>query len=76
VVYGDIPVKNRIRLLREMHGMTQEGLAEALGVHRQTILATERGKFDPSLDLAFRIARYFDVSLEEVFIWEEPDSGR
>lgn len=56
--------------------MTQEGLAEALGVHRQTILATERGKFDPSLDLAFRIARYFDVSLEEVFIWEEPDSGR
>jgi len=54
-----------------MHDMTQEDLAQKTGVTRQTILAIEKGKYVPSLDLAFRIARYFDVNIEEVFTYEE-----
>ena len=53
-----------------MHDLTQEGLAKELGVTRQTILAIEKGKYDPSLDLAFKIANYFDVKIEEVFVYE------
>ncbi len=54
-----------------MHDLTQEALAQDLGVTRQTILAIEKGKYDPSLDLAFKIARYFGVRLDEVFIHNE-----
>lgn len=54
-----------------MHDLTQEGLAKELGVTRQTILAIEKGKYDPSLDLAFKIARYFEVTIEEVFTYGE-----
>jgi len=50
-----------------MHDLTQEALANELGVTRQTILAIEKGKYDPSLDLAFKIARYFGVTIEDVF---------
>ena len=64
-------MKNRIKVFRAMHDLTQEDLANALGVTRQTILAIEKGKYDPSLDLAFKIARYFKVSIEEIFIYEE-----
>jgi putative transcriptional regulator len=53
-----------------MHDLTQEGLAKELGVTRQTILAIEKGKYDPSLDLAFKIAKYFNVKIEEVFVYE------
>jgi putative transcriptional regulator len=63
-------MKNRIKVFRAMHDLTQENLAHALGVTRQTILAIEKGKYDPSLDLAFKIARYFKVPLEEVFLYE------
>ncbi|HJK04438.1 MAG TPA: helix-turn-helix transcriptional regulator, partial [Methanocorpusculum sp.] len=49
---------------------TQEGLAQALGVTRQTILAIEKGKYDPSLELAFRMARYFNTTIEEIFTFE------
>jgi putative transcriptional regulator len=63
-------MKNRIKVYRAMHDLTQEALATELGVTRQTILAIEKGKYDPSLDLAFKIARYFDVSIEEVFIYD------
>jgi putative transcriptional regulator len=63
-------VKNRIKVLRAMHDLTQEGLARDLGVTRQTILAIEKGKYDPSLDLAFRIARYFHTTIEETFTYE------
>lgn len=63
-------MKNRIKVYRAMHDLTQEALATELGVTRQTILAIEKGKYDPSLDLAFKIARYFDVSIEEVFLYE------
>ena len=64
-------MKNRIKVFRAMHDLTQEALAKDLGVTRQTILAIEKGKYDPSLDLAFKIARYFGVSINEIFIYDE-----
>lgn len=53
-----------------MNDLTQEALANELGVTRQTILAIEKGKYDPSLELAFKIARYFGVGMDEIFIYE------
>ncbi len=65
-------IANRIRRLRFDHGeMTQEQLAERVGVTRQTILALEARKYCPSLELAFRIARAFGVSVADVFQYEE-----
>lgn len=63
-------MKNKIKVFRAMHDMTQENLAQAIGVTRQTILAIEKGKYTPSLDLAFKIARHFKVNVEEVFDYE------
>lgn len=63
-------MKNRLRELREERGLTQEELAKALGVTRQTIIAIEKGKYDPSLRLAFKIARLFNVKIEDIFIYE------
>jgi putative transcriptional regulator len=60
-------MKNKIKVHRAMHDLTQETLAAELGVTRQTILAIEKGKYDPSIDLAFRIARFFSVSVEDLF---------
>ena len=60
-------MKNRLRELRQERGITQEELAEALGVTRQTIIAIEKGKYDPSLRLAFKIARFFGKKIEEIF---------
>jgi len=65
------PMKNKIKVFRAMHDMTQEDLAQTIGVTRQTILAIEKGKYVPSLDLAFRIARHFNVNIEEVFTYDE-----
>jgi putative transcriptional regulator len=64
-------MKNKIRIFRAMHDLTQEHLADAIGVNRQTILAIEKERYVPSLDLAFKISRYFGVNIEEVFIFEE-----
>ncbi|MFC2017905.1 helix-turn-helix transcriptional regulator [Chloroflexota bacterium] len=65
-------ISNRIRRLRFDHGeMTQEELAAGAGCTRQTIIALEQGKYVPSIELAFKIARVFGVSLEEVFQYEE-----
>jgi putative transcriptional regulator len=70
---GSTPVVNRIRELRFLQGeMTQQQLADAVGVSRQTIVATEQSKYAPSLELAFRIARAFGVPLEEVFSFVDP----
>jgi len=55
--------------------MTQQALAEKAGVSRQTIIAVEAGKYSPSLDLAFRIAKVFDVQITEVFSYEDKDSS-
>jgi putative transcriptional regulator len=64
-------MKNKIKVYRAMQDLTQEDLAKAIGVTRQTILAIEKGKYVPSLDLAFRISRHFKVNIEEVFSYEE-----
>lgn len=64
------PVGNHIRRLRFEHGeMTQEALAREVGVTRQTIIALESGKYAPSLELAFRIARAFGAGVQDVFEW-------
>lgn len=66
------PIHNAIRALRFVNGeMTQQKLADACGVTRQTIIALEAEKYAPSLELAFRIARTFGVGVEEVFHWKE-----
>ncbi|GAA0272904.1 helix-turn-helix transcriptional regulator [Alteraurantiacibacter aestuarii] len=65
------PITNRVRDLREAHGgMSQQALADAIGVTRQTVIAIELGKYSPSLESAFRIARTFGVGVEDVFGWE------
>jgi putative transcriptional regulator len=64
-------MNNKIKVFRAMHDMTQEDLAVAIGVTRQTILAIEKGKYVPSLDLAFRISRHFNVNIEDVFTYTE-----
>lgn len=69
---GDIRIENHIRTLRFHHNeMTQQELAERVGVTRQTINAIEAAKYFPSLELAFKIADVFDVPLEEVFIFNK-----
>lgn len=71
---GKSRVKNNIRKLRFFHGeMTQKELAQKVGVTRQTILAIEKEKYSPSLELAFRIAYVFDTPLEEVFSYDPKD---
>ena len=61
-------MNNRLRELRTQHGWTQEDLAKRLSVSRQTVNAIETGKYDPSLPLAFAIARAFNLSIEGVFL--------
>lgn len=68
-------LSNQVRRLRFEHGqMTQQQLADKVGVTRQTIIAIESGKYAPSLPLAFRIARTFDVPLEQVFQYDEQET--
>ena len=64
-------MKNRLEELRKQRGIRQEELAAALEVSRQTIGSLENGRYNPSILLAFKIARYFDVSIEEIFTYEE-----
>jgi len=63
-------MKNRIKVYRALRNLTQEALAEQLGVTRQTILAIEKGKYDPSLELAFRISLLFRVPIDKMFFYE------
>lgn len=67
-------MKNRLRVIRAEHNWSQADLAEKLGVSRQTINAVETGKYDPSLPLAFKIARLVDMKIEEIFIFDEDDA--
>jgi len=63
-------MKNRVRVLRAEHNLTQAQLAATLNVTRQTVIAIESGKYDPSLPLAFAIARTFDQTIEDIFLPE------
>ena len=66
----DDEVDNNLRVLRAMKNITQENLALTLGVTRQTILAIENGKYNPSLELAFKISKYFETTIEKVFSYK------
>ena len=64
-------MKNRIEEIRKERGIRQEEFAKALGVSRQTISSLENGRYNPSIQLAFKIARYFGMTIEDVFVYEE-----
>lgn len=66
-------MKTKIQELRKKNKVTQEELAAALGVTRQTIISLENGKYNASLQLAFKIARFFDRNIEEIFLYEEEE---
>jgi len=68
-------MKNKIKVFRAMNDLTQEDLAREVGVTRQTILAIEKGKYDPSLELAFRISNRFGVHIEEIFSYDPTHSS-
>ena len=63
-------MKNKLKIFRAIHDLTQEDLALKVGVTRQTINAIEKGKYNPSLELAFKLARLFEVKIEDIFISE------
>ena len=64
-------MKNRLEEIRKERGIKQEELAAALEVSRQTIGSLENGRYNPSIVLAFKLARYFDMHIEDIFIYEE-----
>ena len=64
-------MKNKIEEIRKERGIRQEDFAKSLGVSRQTISSLETGRYNPSIMLAYKIARYFGMTIEEVFIFEE-----
>jgi len=68
---GDIDLKNRLEEIRKRNDIRQEDLAATLEVSRQTIGSLENGRYNPSIILAFKIAKYFGMSIEEIFIYEE-----
>lgn len=67
---GDEAMKNRVEQLRKEKGLNQDEFAKLLRVSRQTISSIERGKYNPSLDLAFEIADFFGMTIEEIFHYE------
>ncbi len=67
-------MKNKLDELRKLNGLTQEEFPKELRVSRQTISAIENGKYNPSLDLAFEIALYFNMTIEEVFTYEKEEN--
>lgn len=68
-------MKSKLKVYRAMHDLTQEDLAREIGITRQTIIAIEKGEYNPSLELAFKIARYFEVSIEDIFVYgQKPQS--
>lgn len=64
-------IKNHIKVLRAEHNLTQADLATELGIARQTVISIEKYKYTPSLELAFKIANYFNVSIDQVFEYQE-----
>lgn len=68
-------MKNHLVHFRKKYGLSQDRLAEKLGVSRQTIISIEKGKYSPSLPLAFQLARTFNTTIEELFIYEEEEGS-
>ena len=68
-------MKNRLEEIRRTNNIRQEDLARMLGVSRQTISSLENGRYDPSIDLAHRLAPHFGMAIEEIFIFEEEGAG-
>ena len=66
-------MKNKIEDIRKEKGIRQEDFAKAMGVSRQTISSLENGRYNPSIMLAYKIAKYFDMTIEDVFIFDEED---
>lgn len=64
-------MKNKLEMLRRSIGIKQDELADAMEVSRQTISSLENGRYNPSLELAFKLAKYFNMQIEEIFIYEE-----
>jgi putative transcriptional regulator len=69
-------VQTKLKVYRAMHNLTQEDLAEAIGITRQTVIAMEKGKYNPSLQLAFKIAHYFKVKIEDVFSYDQNEKNQ
>ena len=69
-------MENKLKEVRTSRGLSQEDLAEILQVSRQTISSLENGRYNPSILLAFKIARFFEMSIEDIFIYEEDENGR
>lgn len=67
-------MKNRIEFIRKELGIRQDELAKSMGVSRQTISSLENGRYNPSVMLAYKIARYFNMTIEDIFIFEEEES--
>ena len=67
-------MKNRIEEIRKERGIRQEEFARAMGVSRQTISSLENGRYNPSILLAYNIAKYFEMTIEEVFLFEEEET--
>ena len=66
-------MKNKIEEIRKMRGIRQEEFAKSMGVSRQTISSLENGRYNPSIFLAYKIARFFNMTIEEVFIFDEEE---
>ena len=66
-------MKNRIEEIRKARDVNQEELAKALGVSRQTISSLENGRYNPSVEMAYKLSKYFGMTIEEVFIFEEAE---
>ena len=69
----EVHLKNRIEIIRKEKGIKQEEFAKAMGVSRQTISSLENGRYNPSILLAYKIAKYFEMTIEEVFLFEEEE---
>ena len=68
-----VTLKNKIEQIRKERGIRQDDFAKSMGVSRQTISSLENGRYNPSILLAYKIVKYFQMSIEEVFIFEEED---